>query len=184
MQLLIDMDGVVTDFTPTLLEQYNFLTSENIPMSAIKSNKTTKYVGDAQLCRHLIETVGFIRNLPPVDGAIEAIDKLKHDGHDIVFVSNGTNCPTSGHEKRDWLKFHFSKVWTGHVPLILTSDKWRVRGDVLLDDDPKNLDINKLHPTTKGLLFSTTYNADANLPGIERVYGWEHFLNWVGENGK
>ena len=183
MILLIDMDGVVTDFLPSLLEQYNFLTSENIPIADIKSNKTTKYVGDAFLCRKLIESVGFIRSLPPIEGAVEAIDQLKHDGHDIVFVSNGTNCPTSGHEKRDWLKFHFSKVWTGHVPLILTSDKWRIRGDVLLDDDPKNLDATKLSPT-KGLIFHSTYNADVMLSGIERIYGWDHFLSWMAENGK
>ena len=182
MIILLDLDGVVADLVPTLLEQYNYLTSENVPLSAIKSNKTAKHVGDAFLCRRLLESVGFIRSLPPVDGAIEAIDRLHHDGHDIVFVSNGTNCPTSGHEKRDWLKFHFSKVWTGYVPLILTSDKWRVRGDVLLDDDPKNLDAARLHPT-KGLIFHATYNADVVLDGIERIYGWDHFLSWVGEHG-
>jgi 5'-nucleotidase len=178
MIILVDMDGVVADFLPTLLEQYNYLTNENVPLDRIKSNKTFKWVGDAILCRKLIETPGFIRGLPPLDGAQEAIERLHGQGHDIVFVSNGTNCPTSGHEKRDWLKFYFSKVWPQKVPLILTSDKWRVRGDVILDDDPKNL--IHLDPTTKGLLFSTSYNADVT--GFERIYGWDHFIDWVANN--
>ena len=178
------MDGVVADFLPSLLEQYNYLTSENITIEQIKSNKTSKWVGDAMLCRKLVETPGFIRNLQPIDGALEAIDYLHGKGHDIVFVSNGTNCPTSGHEKRDWLKFYFSKIWPTRVPLILTSDKWRVRGDVLLDDDQKNLDVTKLDSSTKGLLFHASYNADINLPGIERIYGWNHFIEWASQNGK
>lgn len=95
-----------------------------------------------------------------------------------MFVSNATNAPTSGNEKRDWLKFYFSKAWAQHVPLVLTSEKWRIRGDCLLDDDPKNL--GNLHPTTKGLLWNKGYNAD--VVGFDRIYDWSHFVEWVNAN--
>jgi 5'(3')-deoxyribonucleotidase len=149
-----------------------------VKIEDIKSNKTSKWVKNAGLCRRLVETTGFIRGLKPIDGAIDAIMELHSSGHDIVFVSNATNCPTSGNEKRDWLKFYFNKIWPDRVPLVLTSDKWRVRGDCLLDDDPKNL-VNLL-PETKGLLFSKTYNADVF--GYDCICGWDDFLNWVKAN--
>jgi len=180
--VLLDMDGVVADLTNTLLDQYNYLTNEKIAIDQIKSTKTFKWVGDPMLMKKLLECPGFMRGLPPIDGAIEGVEKLVKLGYDVVFVSNATNGPTSGHEKREWLKFYFSKTWTKYVPLILTHQKYRVRGDVLLDDDPKNFENLR---ETKGLLFNQPYNASLIVSGnVERIYGWDHFLDWLSINGE
>lgn len=71
------MDGVVADLVPHLLEQYNYLTNENIKIEDIRSNKISKWVGDPFLVRKLIETTGFMRGLPPTNGAIDTIEQLK-----------------------------------------------------------------------------------------------------------
>lgn len=177
MIILLDMDGVMADFNAAALEMYNFLTNENVVVEQIKTPQTGKHVGDPTLLRKIVESPGFMRNLQPIDGAIEGVEYLHGKGHDIVFVSNATNCPTSGHEKRDWLKYYFSKVWK-YAPLILTKQKYRVRGDVLIDDDPKN--FVGLHESTKALLYNHSYNA--HVVGFERVYGWDHILDWVARN--
>ena len=177
MVILLDMDGVVVDFVRPWLVQYNFMTGENIKYSDIHGPKTHKYVGDPFTLRKIKDSVGFIAGLPPIDGAIEAIFKLHGDGHEIVFVSNATNCPTSAHEKRDWLRKYFHKIWQ-YAPLHLTHEKHRVRGDVLLEDTASNLD--DLHPTTKGLLYHQKYNSDEHKH--ERIYDWSHFLEWVSIN--
>ena len=177
MRILLDMDGVVADFMTLWLEQYNELTGEDIKLSDITGPNATKFVGEPYLLKRIKDQCGFIRALKPLPGAIDGITKLHSDGHDIVFVSNGTNCPTSGHEKRDWLNFYFHRQWR-FAPLVLTYYKHYVRGDVLLDDMTKNLE--NLEHGTKGLLYHHKYNAQET--GFERIYDWSHFLQWVEEN--
>ena len=178
MHIGLDMDGVLTEFVPTLIEQYNYLTNEHVKLDSIKSGKTSNYVNDPFLLKRLKDSTGFIRSLPPAPGAIDAVHKLVRDGHEITFVSNGTNCPSSGHEKRDWLFFYFSKLWK-MAPLVLTHEKHKVRVDVLVDDDPKNL--GNLHKDTKGLLWHQSYNAAVT--GFDRVYSWDHLEEWIAING-
>jgi len=178
LTILLDMDGVIANFTKRILEHYNHLTNEGVKISDLKTYKTSKYVGDPYLLRKIKDSPGFIRYLEPIDGAIDGVRSLKKDGHDICFVSNATNCPTAGHEKREWLKYYFGVLWQ-YPPLVLTKQKYRVRGDVLIDDDPNNL--KHLEAETKGLLFSQPYNA--SVTGYERIYDWSHVLEWVRSNG-
>jgi len=177
MRILLDMDGVVADFMTPWLEQYNELTGEGVKLSDITGPDAAKFVGDPYLLKRIKDSCGFMRALKPLPGAIDGVAQLHSDGHDIVFVSNGTNCPTSMHEKRDWLKFYFHRQWK-YVPLVLTYHKYLVRGDVLLEDTPRNLE--KLEHGTKGLLYHHKYNAQETR--FERIYDWSHFLQWVDEN--
>lgn len=178
MHLGIDMDGVMTEFVPQLLEWYNHLTNEHVKLDQIRSNKTHKFVSDPMLIKRLKDSPGFIRSLPAAQGAVEAIHRLHKQGHEITFVSNATNCPSSGHEKREWLFYHFSKIWR-MAPLILTHEKYKVWVDVLVDDDPKN--FAKLRPEVKPLLWHQSYNA--SVTGYDRVYSWDHLEEWVAING-
>lgn len=177
MLILLDLDGVVADFRASVVEQYNFLTGENIKQRDLVYYKTAKCVSNPAIINKIINSPGFMRGLKPIDGAIDAINELHRKGHEIVFVSNGSNCPTSGHEKREWLKYYFSKTWK-IAPLIITYYKHYVRGDCLLDDRASNLE--NLYPDCKRLLFDAPYNQDERR--FERIYDWSHFLDWVERN--
>lgn len=174
MRLGFDLDGVLADFNGRAIEQYNYITNEGIKPEHIKSTNTAKWVGDPYTMRKIIEATGFMRSLDPLPGAIDSINKLVKDGHEIVFVSNGTNCVSSGHEKREWLKYYFGKLWK-YPPLVLTYHKNLVRVDCLIDDTPRNLD--NLHPDTQGLLWHTYYNA--TVQGYETIYSWDHLFEWI-----
>lgn len=174
MLILLDMDGPVANFMKGWLEQYNFITKENVRVQDIKGLNTSKFVSEPFILKRIKDSVGFIRNLEPIDGAIEGIETLHKQGHEIVFVSNGTNCPTSGHEKRDWLKFYLGHLWK-FPPLVLTYHKHYVRGDCLIDDQPKNLE--NLDASTTPLLWHCSYNADVK--GYTRIYDWSSLLDWV-----
>jgi len=177
MRILLDMDGVVADFMGPWLKQYNYLTGEKVTLNDIHGLNTKKYVGDPFTLNKIKDSVGFIRNLPPLPGAIDGVETLHRLGHDVVFVSNGTNCPTSGHEKRDWLKFYFSKLWQ-FPKLVLTYHKYLVKGDCLVDDHPRNLE--NLDPSCAPLLWHQKYNSNiTGYTGYTRIYDWSNLLDWV-----
>lgn len=179
MRILLDMDGVVVDFVGPWLKQYNELTNEGVKLSDINDVKTSKFVGDPFTLKKLKDSPGFIRNLPPMPGAVEGITELHKQGHQIGFVSNGTNCPTSVHEKREWLWFYFHRLWR-KAPLFTALPelkKW-VHGDVLLEDTPKNLE--GLEQGCVPLLYHHKYNTFEER--FERIYDWSHFVQWVKEN--
>jgi len=173
------MDGVVADFVGHLIKQYNHYTGENIKISDITGMKTSKFVEDPGILYRIKNSPGFIRGLPPINGAIDAIHQLHSDGHEIIFVSNGTKAPSSGHEKREWLHYYFHRLWQ-IPPLVLLHAKYKkyIPGDVLLEDTPQNLE--NLEFGTKPLLFHHKYNLDENK--FERIYDWSHFLSWIEEN--
>ena len=80
-------------------------------------------------------------------------------------------------KKRDWLKYYFSKTWQ-IPPLVLTYWKHLVRGDCLVDDNPKNL--KNLDPSTTPLLWHHPYNTDVQ--DYIRIYDWGNLLDWVSRN--
>ncbi len=178
MRILLDMDGVVVDFVEPLLKMYNDMTNENVPLSSIKNYNIGKFVKDPMTLRRLKESVGFIRNLPPKGDSLDGVKDLLKAGHEVVFVSNGTNCPTSGHEKRDWLFYYFHREWK-YPPLVLTYHKYLVSGDCLVDDNPKNLE--NLSPNTKPLLWHCSYNSEED-GKYTRIYDWSHLLDWANRN--
>lgn len=173
------MDGVMADFVPTWIKFYNHITNEAVKLEDIKSHKVSKYVKDQYTLRRIKDSPGFIRGLPPCEGSVEAIFRLHKAGHKICFVSNGTNCPSSGHEKREWLYYYFHKLWD-KAPLMLGHDKTWARVDVMIDDDPKNLQDQP--PGVHRILWDTTYNRSVNDKTFVRISSWTDLEDWIKTN--
>lgn len=121
--LFFDMDGVVADFN-----------------AAIKSIDPTLETGDgddySEREKKVDEIVKQNRdifyNLPPYEGAIEAVNELSKL-YDIYFLSTPMyNIPESYSGKRVWLEKHFGDL--AKKRLILTHRKDLIKGDFLVDD--------------------------------------------------
>ncbi len=161
MIILVDQDGVLADFDKYFIskwsEVYPDITLPNI------SDRKTFYIDEAvpqelqDMVKVLPRQQGFFENLPPIDGAIDGINKLKSLGHEIFICTSPLwyyqHCVK---EKYMWIEKHLGIEWVQHA--ILTRDKTVVRGDFLIDDKPE---IKGAHaPTWEQIIFDQAYNRE------------------------
>lgn len=119
--LYIDMDGVLVDLGgafdkffdlhPTLRERY----------------KT-----------HPDHIQGIFRNPQPVEGAVEAVNKLHESGKYEMFIATTApwGNPMSASDKRFWIEDNFGMLF--HKKMFVTHRKDLLVGDYLIDDRVKN----------------------------------------------
>ncbi len=75
---------------------------------------------------------GFFRDLHPMLGAIDAVNRLRSVSNLFVLTAPSTRNPLSYTEKRIWIEEHFDYEFTKR--LILSPDKGLLKGDFLIDD--------------------------------------------------
>ena len=170
MLILIDQDGVLADFERGFHAAWKATGHEPIPLH----ERQTFYVRDDYPVhlRQEVEAVylspGFFRELPPTEGAIEALCELLESGHDVRICTSPLNqyrhCLP---EKYEWIERHLGSDF---VPrMIVTKDKTLIHGDVLIDDNPKV--AGPRTPPWKHIIFDQPYNRHVDGPRMT----WE---NW------
>lgn len=144
MDILLDMDGVIVDFVGGCsriasslgiekeflsgLEKGEFLLEELFPGEAFNSFKRE------------VEKPGFWLALAPMPGAVETIKSLHDHNHELIIVTAPYNhSPRCYYEKVMWVNEYLPFINT-RESFIGTSAKYRVRGDLLVDDQGKNID--------------------------------------------
>lgn len=141
MALLLDMDSVAADLLPSWLAEYNEKYNDHLTPDKIVQwdwvNLTKDECSAADLYK-LTEKPGFFRNLPVMPNAIEVTKRLQEAGHTLYFVTaTPYTTPTAGYEKYQWVDEHFPHI--GPKNVIMAHKKDMIRGDLLLDDSPRNL---------------------------------------------
>ena len=81
---------------------------------------------------------GIFRNPPPIQGAIDAIEKLHESGKYELFIATSApwGNPESLTDKRYWIENHFGELF--HKRIVTTHQKNMLMGDYLIDDRKKN----------------------------------------------
>jgi 5'-nucleotidase len=161
--VLVDQDGVLADFEKAFHDQF-LRTFPSIP--SIPANEREQfYVSSDYLKRYpninknllfgISRKKGFFLNLPPIKGAINAVQEMVEMGIDVRIcttpITDYDHCVV---EKYQWVEKHLGKEFTSR--LILTRDKTLIFGDVLIDDRPSIQGI--LTPQWKHILFDAPYN--------------------------
>lgn len=122
--LYLDMDGVVADFDGTIHKlhpELHDVTGEE------KSNLIDKL---------LVENPFIFPSLDPIEGAVDAVDRL-FEIYEVYFLSTPVwDAPTSFMAKRIWISTHFGEK--AKKRLILTHRKDLAIGEFLVDDRIKN----------------------------------------------
>lgn len=167
MIILIDQDGVIADFEQGILNKFRNLYPDEpfVPLE----QRTTFYVEEdySKNIRPLIKGIylspGFYRNLPPVQGALEALTELQEQ-HDVFIctspLSEYQNCIL---EKYEWVDEHLGKEWVKR--LRPERDKTLTFGDILIDDRPKVTGHLKT-PFWQHVLFDQPYNRGSDKPRL------------------
>lgn len=116
-RIFVDMDGVLCDFRKGLVD--NILPTANSMEKEFPQSR-----------------LGFFILLEPIEGAIDAINKLK-EKYDVWILSRPSfpnmNCYT---EKAIWIRKHLG--YEMQKKLILAGDKSLLIGDYLIDDTNKD----------------------------------------------
>ena len=160
MRLLIDMDGVLADFETAFAERWN-ARHQDLQIIDVNNRPTFKVVDQfpkwTQLIRDIQSERGFFEELPPVAGAVAAMQQLADDGHEVWILTS----PLSAWrhcvpEKYAWVEEHLGFEWTRR--LVVAKPKWLVHGDRLLDDNPRPRPSSARRPSWEHVVFDAPYN--------------------------
>lgn len=159
LDVLVDMDGVLADFEKGVEEQ--FLAAHAVDLAGSRGDK---YIQDAHpnfrdQILAIPDQPHFFRNLPPVEGAIEGMQKIAELGYtpricSALFTSN----PLCESEKRIWLTTHLAPILGETVveEAIFTSSKADYDGIALIDD--KAIIRNAANARWQHIIFRQNYN--------------------------
>lgn len=178
-RILVDQDNVVADFELGFKNAWdlNYPDRPSIPLEL----RTTFYVKDqypeeyTQDIIAIYTSKGFIRTLPPIEGAIQALIEMREAGHIIRICTSPLsiyqNCVE---EKHAWIEEYLGSDWVRN--LILAKDKTEIRGDYLIDDKPEI--TGDLKPTWEHILFDRPNNHHVNEK--RRLTHWSRWRDFIG----
>ena len=131
--ILVDMDSIISDFYFGTIDAYEKDTGVRLPddCMAVWENRFPNGKG----CYDYFSQPGFFRNLKPIPGAHDTLKAFHDEGHEIVVVSSATVTHGPG-EKFEWLTEHYP--WLDRKRVIFAAEKFRVKGDFLIDDHSLN----------------------------------------------
>lgn len=174
MIILVDQDGVLADFERGFFERWRAKFPDEFFIHPSERTGHFKIWDDYPLSlRENIKSIlfapGFIYNLPPILGAVEAIRKLVELGHDVMIctspLSQYENCII---EKYRWVERYLGLDFTKRI--ILSHDKTLIRGHLLIDDKPEIKGI--IVPEWEHIVFDRPYNR--GVVGKRRI----NWTNW------
>ncbi|RAS71882.1 5' nucleotidase, NT5C type [Priestia endophytica] len=170
--LLIDMDSVLCDLMTDWHKRYNEDYNDNLSVDRLLCWDSAKYV--KKECGNKIydylDEEGLFLNLKPLPNAIEVLQRL-HKHYNIFIVT--TSHTYAYTEKELWVRNHIPFI--GAKKIIFTHQKNQVKGDLLFDDAPHNLEAFK-DAGRQVVAMDYPYNRNINVPRVKSWLEFEDFL--------
>ncbi|RWX03491.1 5' nucleotidase, NT5C type [Flavobacterium cerinum] len=153
--IAIDMDGVIADIEPHLIEWYQKETGIITAKETIRGLNEHEAFSNKGAILKILNSPSFFRTVPVMDKAVETVKALMEE-YEIFIVSAAMEFPLSLFEKKEWLSEHFPFIsWKN---IIFCGDKSIIDTDFMIDDYCKNLDFCKGKP----LMFTAYHNVHLN----------------------
>lgn len=176
MTILVDMDDVLEKLVASWVDFLNKKYSTNVKPEDVDDWDISKFfptLTREQVFQASVEE-DMWKNVKPMPGAEKALKKLIADGHELYIVT-ATLYPTVKVKMEDVLfKYYDFLSWD---QVIITSKKQLIKGDVLIDDGPHNLEGGSYHK----ILFTAAHNKkfDEKTIGAIRVNNWDEALSVI-----
>lgn len=170
MIILIDLDGVTAKLMPKWLAAYNKKYNDILSCDKIETYDIEKHITKCSENEFisLLENPGFFSDLIVFSNAVEVTIRLQSAGHILYFVTaTPYDAPTAGFDKLNWVQKHFPHI--GRERVIQTHHKFMINGDILFDDNPKNLSLFDGITVAMDYLYNKNCNVDY------RICSWLEF---------
>ncbi len=165
-QVLVDMDGVLADVYRQFQLYEEKETGKQIPPERLVGTPELEVFPNGK--KH-VRSEGFFRTAPLIDDSVEGL-KYLNDRYNVLIVSSATEFPQSLTEKVDWLKEFFPFIsWK---QIILCGEKNSIKGDIMIDDHPKNLDFFE----GEKYIFTQPHNVLIESGEYKRVNSWQEIM--------
>ncbi len=172
--LLIDVDGVLADFTTATLEVVHQLTGRRYEASSVTTWEVFDSIPEAEAMSAVYDVIkgeGGCMGIPVYPGAKEGISLIRKRVHLVAVTTPFIGSKTWVHERFKWLEEHFQ---IRAKDVIFAKNKSRVHGDFFLDDKPEHVEdwISYWKMPQRAFLWATD-RAIHSPPGLTKVNSWE-----------
>lgn len=176
LQIILDSDEVIVKNLDKVLELYNGEYQVSLTREEVLDWDLTQVQKEGTNILQYFNQPGFFRHLPLIEDSYKYISKLIEDGHDVVIA---TSSPKNGIlDKIDFFAEYFPFIPFGNVIPITRKDL--LRGDIMLDDAPHNLEATQCRYP---VIFDNRWNRDTEkypfLKNLKRVHSWKEFYEVV-----
>jgi 5'(3')-deoxyribonucleotidase len=183
MIVLLDCDGVAADFVGEVVRIVKYATGQDYAIT--KWLKLTDIPCSSQQRAEIAYQIGIMgRDLQVLPGAQDGVKALREAGHDVHWVTSRWDSQRWVTDRCWWLKEH-GLVRDPQREITFTAAKWRVHGDIFVDDKPSNVaEWQSTWPRGYGLLFAQPWNQDVRV--VRKVANWPDlvkFVEWRANRG-
>ena len=177
LTVLIDMDDVLENLCDVWVQILNERFGTNVKPEDVKEWdmwKAFQSLTRDEVYLTLYEETTWMR-VTPRPGAQEAVAKLKEDGHRLIVVT--ASHPNTVRYKLNHALFPYFPQFT-YQDVVIASRKQMICGEVLIDDNPKNLE----HAAYAGILMDRPHNRSyPESQWVRRAADWSDAYGLVTE---
>jgi 5'(3')-deoxyribonucleotidase len=167
MRIVMDVDGVVADFTNYLITCVgSSLRFTDVTRWQVLDLLTPTQKREAEA---LLETSAWWETQPLMPGAVAGVAQLRDAGHDLVWATAPwLSCEGWDVARRTWLE---DRLGVPHKDVVICSRKELVWGEALVDDKVANVESwakefagARAAGWAKPFLFDAPYNQESSFP--------------------
>lgn len=167
LRIFCDLDEITAQLLKKWLARYNADHDDKLDINTVVWDGLKKQSKIGDKIYEYLHQPGFFADLEPVEGAIEALEEFKADGHHVVILSAPSYPGSSAVDKLDWVHKHLPFIHKRDV--FLGWHKYMLKGDVLIDDSPVNIrEYRKEWPETP--IFTIAYNHNRDVRHLTDLY--------------
>jgi len=187
MRIGIDIDGVLADFFPTLLNYYNSKYNRNDKIEDFKDYKWWPIweISKEEAIRRVDEfhKIHKLKDISPIKGSIEAINELANYNELFIITAR----PKEHQNKAEsWIRHHFKKeikiIHSGDFHEEQAKSKAEICEELNIDlmiEDGANSAKKCAEKGIKVILFDSHQNQSISSPLVTRVKSWKEALKAI-----